>query len=410
MGRRRNFAWLPLALTLLGIAAASALYIFGMAWYQSIDANFFDASDLWVPRSIDVLISLWLLWLGASIGSFLNVVAWRMPRGVSINGRSHCPRCETHLKFRDNLPVLGWISLRGRCRTCRLPISPRYPIVEFAVGVSLTLIGFTELYQLAIPGQPDPWTSRPLWTPRIHQPLLIVLVYHATALAMSWVFGLIRYDRSILPWRLVSFAALAMIVPILAFPTLMIVPWQTVRPEDWVPDGLYFDAVMRVVTALAASAVIARSLARGLCPSADPKLDPLGSGTARLMDLVVIVSVPGVVVGWQALPAIITMASLLALVLRAVLKGTDTLGCFALAVPVTLTLQISFWRHLHSASFWPSDQTSHWVILAWAVAILVIPVWLREAPQPVMPVKPVFVDDEDEDEAAAPSEPTDACE
>jgi leader peptidase (prepilin peptidase)/N-methyltransferase len=69
--------------------------------------------------------------IGACIGSFINVVAWRLPREESlIWPGSHCPRCGTPLAWFDNLPVLGWLLLRGRCRHCHQPIASRYPLVE----------------------------------------------------------------------------------------------------------------------------------------------------------------------------------------------------------------------------------------------------------------------------------------
>jgi leader peptidase (prepilin peptidase)/N-methyltransferase len=69
--------------------------------------------------------------LGAVIGSFLNVVAYRLPRRESlIRPASRCPACGTHVKPYDNIPILSWLWLRGRCRSCAAPISPRYPLVE----------------------------------------------------------------------------------------------------------------------------------------------------------------------------------------------------------------------------------------------------------------------------------------
>ena len=65
---------------------------------------------------------------GATIGSFLNVVAYRLPRHESlVRPGSRCPGCGTAIKPYDNLPVIGWLLLRGRCRGCRTAISPRYP-------------------------------------------------------------------------------------------------------------------------------------------------------------------------------------------------------------------------------------------------------------------------------------------
>ena len=68
---------------------------------------------------------------GAMLGSFINVVIYRLPRGESLVAPgSHCPSCNTAVKPYDNVPVLAWLWLRGRCRACRSAISPRYPLVE----------------------------------------------------------------------------------------------------------------------------------------------------------------------------------------------------------------------------------------------------------------------------------------
>ena len=73
---------------------------------------------------------------GLIIGSFLNVVAWRLPRWESLSHPgSHCPNCDTPIKPYDNVPVVSWLVLRGRCRNCGEPISPRYPLVELTTGL-----------------------------------------------------------------------------------------------------------------------------------------------------------------------------------------------------------------------------------------------------------------------------------
>jgi leader peptidase (prepilin peptidase)/N-methyltransferase len=74
--------------------------------------------------------------LGAIVGSFLNVVAYRLPRGASLlYPGSRCPACEAAIKPYDNVPVLGWLWLRGRCRACGARISPQYPLVEALTGL-----------------------------------------------------------------------------------------------------------------------------------------------------------------------------------------------------------------------------------------------------------------------------------
>jgi leader peptidase (prepilin peptidase) / N-methyltransferase len=73
---------------------------------------------------------------GLLVGSFLNVVIWRVPRGESVvHPRSRCPGCEAPIRERDNVPVLSWLLLRGRCRDCAAPISVRYPLVELATSL-----------------------------------------------------------------------------------------------------------------------------------------------------------------------------------------------------------------------------------------------------------------------------------
>ena len=97
---------------------------------------------------MDGLANLSPLWLaavalpfGLIVGSFLNVVIHRLPLGESVvSPGSHCPRCEAPVAPRDNVPVLSWLWLRGRCRTCREPISLRYPAIELLTGLLFAAI------------------------------------------------------------------------------------------------------------------------------------------------------------------------------------------------------------------------------------------------------------------------------
>lgn len=88
-------------------------------------------------------VALFVFVFGTAVGSFLNVVIYRLPAGLSLlHPPSRCPKCKTRLKPYDNIPVLGWLWLRGRCRYCRAPVSVRYPLIEFATGfLFLSLYG-----------------------------------------------------------------------------------------------------------------------------------------------------------------------------------------------------------------------------------------------------------------------------
>jgi leader peptidase (prepilin peptidase) / N-methyltransferase len=94
--------------------------------------------------------------LGALIGSFLNVVIHRLPLGESlVTPGSHCPACDAPVRSFDNVPVLSWLVLRGRCRSCGAPISVRYPAVELLTAASFAAVvavrGFDDGLWLELP-------------------------------------------------------------------------------------------------------------------------------------------------------------------------------------------------------------------------------------------------------------------
>lgn len=121
--------------------------------------------------------------LGACVGSFLNVVVWRLPRQESLLlPPSHCPRCGTRLTWFENLPVLGWLLIRGRCRHCHRPVALRYPLVELLCA---------GLWMAALMARPTAMGSAA-------PPLLLLL---AGWLLVSWLLplALIDMDRLWLP-------------------------------------------------------------------------------------------------------------------------------------------------------------------------------------------------------------------
>lgn len=80
--------------------------------------------------------------LGACVASFLNVVIWRAPRGESVVfPPSHCPKCSSRIRWWQNIPILSWLALRGKCANCKMPISPRYILIEL-LGALLFVAAF----------------------------------------------------------------------------------------------------------------------------------------------------------------------------------------------------------------------------------------------------------------------------
>jgi leader peptidase (prepilin peptidase)/N-methyltransferase len=128
---------------------------------------------------------------GLAIGSFLNVVIWRVPRDESVvRPPSHCPSCDEPIANRDNVPVLSWLVLRGKCRHCGTHISARYPAVELLTALVFAAVGW-----------------------RFHSSIVVtaLLVLTAALIALS----LIDLDHLLLPNRVI-YPAAALTVPLFA--------------------------------------------------------------------------------------------------------------------------------------------------------------------------------------------------
>ena len=134
--------------------------------------------------------------LGLAIGSFLNVVIYRVPRHLSVvRPKSACPNCSQPIASRDNIPVLSWLALRAKCRNCRAPISPRYPLVELATGVLFALTA---------------WRVGP------HVDLIAFLLVDAALLALA----LIDLEMLVLPRAIVYPSLIAVTAILIAAATL----------------------------------------------------------------------------------------------------------------------------------------------------------------------------------------------
>lgn len=141
----------------------------------------------------------WFTVVGGCIGSFMNVVAYRLPLGMSLsNPPSRCPQCEHPIRWHDNLPVLGWLKLRGRCRDCREPIPARYACVE-----ALFMVVFAAGWWRYVMHRNDEFVLNAFCALR-----------YATLASTLIGFSLIQFDRQQTPYGL--------------FVPAMIVPWLIV--------------------------------------------------------------------------------------------------------------------------------------------------------------------------------------
>ena len=99
-----------------------------------------------------LFITVFAILFGLAIGSFLNVVAYRVPAGIPLTRESRCPQCDTGIRWWQNVPVVSWIALRGRCANCGQRISPRYPIVEAVTAVFFALVALGLMLPHPTPG------------------------------------------------------------------------------------------------------------------------------------------------------------------------------------------------------------------------------------------------------------------
>jgi len=177
------------------------------------------------PSSFILL--LWVFAVGGAVGSFLNVVVYRLPRGMSlIRPGSHCPACNKPIRPRDNLPILGWFLLRGRCRDCKAKIAFRYPLVEAITAAMFLAVGMVEGLSggANLPQRLDPLADGMSVSHPGETELIVLVSYHLVLLCTLLAAGFIEYDGHRLPLRLMLPALVVGVVAPLAWPQIRPVP------------------------------------------------------------------------------------------------------------------------------------------------------------------------------------------
>lgn len=182
------------------------------------------------------LVAVWWFAMGTVIGSFLNVVVYRLPIGMSVvRPGSHCPLCKTPIRWYDNVPVLGWLLLAGRCRHCRQSISSRYPLVEGFVGLMFLAVAWADCYAPGMEVAPGfgPRVMAALRSPGV----LALCLYHVALLSTLVAAALIEFDGYRVPVPVagfalvVSLAGFELLPPLEALLVTLAVAWYLlVRP------------------------------------------------------------------------------------------------------------------------------------------------------------------------------------
>lgn len=163
------------------------------------------------------LLGAWLFYFGTCVGSFLNVVVYRLPRGLNlVHPGSRCPQCGHAIRARDNLPVFGWLLLGGRCRDCRSPISPRYYFVELVMGLIFLLVAVFEAFV--------PLGGRTLLSPSDSLPFWSAYALHVGLAATLLGATLMEYDGVRVPWKMFVPELLAALVFASLWPQIHLQP------------------------------------------------------------------------------------------------------------------------------------------------------------------------------------------
>jgi len=387
MPRRKRRNW-PFLTAILAVTALLLVYVVGgplvsavLAPAQGIAKRprpFLVPLVEQIPiRLFEFMIFAWLFVFGSCLGSFLNVVIYRVPRRCSLWGSSHCPFCRVRIPARDNIPVFGWLVLRGRCSTCRLPISPRYPLVELTVGLVVLILSMLEILFAGInlPGSGErmfagmsvSWlVGHPRWdligTCLLHSGLVCVL--------LSWV--LIRHDGYAIPPRYLALALIAGLLLTALTPAL--------GPEASHVGSWDWQAWLQgCVSGGRGLAGLIGGLLLGLIAAAGCRLAGVGrlsSWRGTLPDALASFGLVGVCLGWPAAVSIGLLGG------AARFLGALTLGVWPTRrnapllgyVCLASFVQICLWRWLDGLVFWPSGAAGPATFVA-AVMMMFVLTW-----------------------------------
>ncbi len=369
MPRKRRRANLPLRFVVFGSVGFFLIYVLilpvlahFLSWEvtgSGYHGSIYSLLDTVSLRFGEVFFASWFFFVGSAIGSFANVVVYRVPRRKSvIIADSACPYCRQKIKRRHNIPILGWLLLRGRCYACRLPISRRYPVVELLFGLTFLALYATTLVTTGnnIPGWGGQVSVRLVYL--ITDPnweVIGIYVFHCCLMSLLWTWALIEKDGFALPLSTIAFAAIVGFGFPWSFGFLHPLDWRGLTFSDtndssWL-NGLAVGLIGFVVgTALGMVSYCLLATWRQ-----SRTRNALVCGFAAI----------GVYMGWQAAMSSWLLFSVLCLASIPLARFSRYLAdlprAFILALAVII--QICFWRQISSLWGFPGEQSSLFELL-----------------------------------------------
>ncbi len=353
----------------------------------------------WVKEwALNSFIALMVVIIGGSIGSFLNVVAYRWPRGLPLAGQgSQCPSCSHTLTFYENMPILGWFRIRGRCRYCDMPVSPRYPIVEIITAVvilawflSEELTGGLAIFaeQVRLQGE-EPLNLTHWW---MSTDLLMLALGRALLLITLLCAALLAWDNNRIPTGLSRVVVIVGITLGLMVRGFSPVPFQMPLPEsiaelNWnemlgfapspepIGVGLQFVGLINLILGISVALMLARLL------MLDPVDDPSSSSTAdeielaersELDDVSQVIVICGVYLGWQSVLVITALGGVLAIVGSLVsrrMTQNARRARWVIGLAIAAAFWIIVWKPGLAMPFIPNASLPGWALMIWLLAI-----------------------------------------
>ncbi len=257
----------------------------------------------------------YVMFFGSCIASFLNVVAWRVPRGRSILGSSHCPGCDHKLSMRDNIPIWGWLKNEGQCRHCQSPISQRYLWVEVLLGILFLVLFFAEIVFAGfnLPTAPDlhyTGIAHVLFSPNAQ--LIQTFAFHAALVSILFTIAMIAGESFRIPLSYIAISGLILAGIAFFCPVVLQVSWQALPTlpanETLVPFNTDSLLTMALGAATGVAAGVSASFVSGLAGTSQPPV-------AR-QQLIASFSLVGFALGWQSILVTLSIWLLLSAVSR----------------------------------------------------------------------------------------------
>ncbi|QDT65208.1 A24 family peptidase [Calycomorphotria hydatis] len=262
-------------------------------------------------RAMELFTASWFFSLGAAIGSYLNVVAYRVPMGKTVFANdSSCPICNSRIKSLDNIPIIGWVRLKGQCRSCGNPISIRYPIVELFCATIFLLLYIVEVLTGAdnIPHSKSYFYRGAIWIVWYTKwDVIGFYAYHCLLLCSLLTFTLFAFDGNRTPFYAFAVAAAIGFIPSIIWPYLLPVP---VIPEQWEGIITFPNYITPIIGGIVGAGL--GILIRSVITHA------MGNTNSR--DIHYSLALTGMFLGWQAAFTIACVAFLILIVSDALSK------------------------------------------------------------------------------------------